>query len=252
MNESSDSNLTQTEEVIQYEETTATESTVSEPFYKKNPLFIAIAVAVVLVLGAGYYVYADRYAGGGTVATVNGMKIYAKDLDESVLLFEQSATAQGADVTDATLKAQLRAQALDVLINNALIITASKEEGFTASKEARDAKYAELVTELGGEAQLTARMAEMGLSKEKLEDNITERIIADQYIESQTEIEDVAVSEEEIATFLKTLTETNKDLPPLEEIRPQIEAQILGQKQQQIVVDLIEKLRSEAKIDMNI
>lgn len=252
MDESQDTNLTQTETVTPHEVTTATESVAPKPFYKRNPLLTAIVVAVVLLASAGHYVYVNTYAGGGTVAVVNGMRIYAEELDESVLLFEQSAAAQGADITDATLKTQLRMQALEVLINNALIITASKEEGFTASTEARDAKYAELVIELGGEAQLTARIAEMGLSKEKLEDNIDERILADQYIESQTTIEDASVSEEEVLAFIKTLGETNKNLPPLEEIRPQVEAQIVSQKQQQIVMDLIERLRGEATIDMSI
>jgi hypothetical protein len=42
------------------------------------------------------------------------------------------------------------------------------------------------------------------------------------------------------------------ELPPLDEIRPQIEAQILNQKQQQVVATIVAQLREEGDIDIRI
>jgi hypothetical protein len=222
------------------------------PFYKRYQTAIAAVVAVLILLGAGYYVYTKNYQDGGTVATVNGKVIYKKEFDDSVALMEQSATAQGIDLSQETIRKEIRDQALTVLINNALLITAAEDAGFKASNEDIEAKYAELVTEVGGEEELTQRMTEIGLTPEKLRSNIKERILADQYIESETDISSLTVSDEEVNQFMASLNTGETELPPIEEIRPQIEAQILSQKQQQIVADLIAKLRTEATIETRI
>lgn len=214
------------------------------PWYKNTKLVVAIIVALILLGGSGLYAY-TMYATGGTVATVNGKKIYQKEFNESVALIQQNATLQGVETTPT----DLNAQALEVLINNALLITAAEGAGFEVTDEDIQKKFDELTTQLGGAEALTAKMLEVGLTEEKLRQNIAERILSDLYIESVTGIEDLSVSDEEVAEFIKTIDVGDAELPPLEEIRPQIESTILTQKQQQIVTDLLTKLRSEATID---
>jgi peptidyl-prolyl cis-trans isomerase SurA len=221
----------------------------SLPFYKKYATFIALAVGVAIIAGAGFFAYSSSFF-EPVVAKVNGKKIYQREFDESVALIEQSATQQGGvDLSDESIQTEIRTQALDVLINNALITTSAEEAGIVVTDADIQAKYDELVTELGTQEELTARMAEMGLTEEKLRSNIADRILADRYIESETDIETVAVTDEEIAEFVKAISTGDTKLPPLEEIRPQIEAQIMSQKQQQIITDFLEKLRNEAEIE---
>ncbi len=217
-------------------------------WYKNTKVLVAVAIAVILLGGAGFYAYTMNTT-GGTVAVVNGKKIYQNELNESIALIEQTATSQGADITDPTVIAEIRSQALDVLVNNTLIMTAADDAGFSASDEEIGAKYDELVTQLGGAEQLATRMGEIGLTEKKLKQNIAERIVADKYIESVTTIKDLKVSDIEVAEFIKTLGD-DSNLPPLEEIRPQIEAEILSQKQQQLVVDLLKKLQDEGTVEL--
>ncbi len=221
------------------------------PFYKNTNVLIALVVALALILGAGYYAYRTSTT-GGTVAVVNGKKIYQKELDESVALIEQAATAQGIDSTDESAKKGIQDQALEVLINNALLITAALDMDITATDEAIQAKYDELAEQLGTEEELKKRMTEVGLTEEKLRSNIRERILADQYIEANTTIKELTVTEEEVLEFIKSINTGETELPPLDEIRPEIEAQILGQKQQAIVVELLAKLRGEADIEIKV
>ena len=222
------------------------------PFYKNKQMLIALFVAIILLMGAGYYVYTTQSVSNPVVAIVNGKKIYQKELDENILLIEQNAIQQGADITQEAVKAEIRTQAIDVLVNNALLITAAKKDGLTVEKEEIQAKYDELVTQIGSEEELKTKMTEVGLTEEKLLKNIEDRIIADKYIEANTAIKSLTVSDEEIAEFMKQISTGDAKIPPLEEIRPQIEDQILSQKQQQVVIDLIEKLKSEGQIEIKV
>jgi hypothetical protein len=222
------------------------------PWHKNKKVLAAVLVAIVLLGGAGGYTYYMQKTGGGTVAVVNGTRIYKKEFNESVALIEKNATLQGIDLAQEGAQKEIYDQALEVLINNSLLIGAATKAGFAASDEDIQKKYDELATQLGGAETLTIKMAEVGLTEEKLRSNIAERILSDLYIESVTTIEDVKVSDEEVKEFLKSINTGDAKLPPLDEIRPQIEEQILGQKRQQIVTDLLAKLRSEGKVEIKI
>lgn len=222
----------------------------STPLYKNKQLLIAVCVAVILLLGAGSYVYTTQDRNGTAVAVVNGKKIYQKEYTESLTLIKQTATQQGEDVTQDAVQEAVKKQALEVLVNSALLVTAAEKKGITADNDEVQVKYDELVTQLGSQEELTKKMAEVNLTETKLRSNIRERIITDKYIELETNINDITVSDTEIAEFVKQISTGDTELPPLEEIRPQIEAQILNQKQQQIIQDLLEKLKSEAEIQI--
>lgn len=222
------------------------------PFYKKHPTLLASIFAGIVILGAGYFAYTTYYAHGGTVAVVNGKHIYRDEFNESVALIIQGATAQGADIAQESVQAEIRTQALDILVNNALITSAATEAGIVATDEEIQSKYDEIITQLGSKEELEKRMAEVGLTEEKLRSNISDRILADAYINSKATIKDLAVTEEEVNAFILGLGTGAGELPPLEEIRPQIEEQILGQKQQQLITDIITKLREEGDVDIRI
>ncbi|QQR64695.1 SurA N-terminal domain-containing protein [Candidatus Kaiserbacteria bacterium] len=219
-----------------------------EPFYKKYATYIALIVATAIILGAGFYMYSGFGARGAVVATVNGTKIYQPELDESINLLSQSAAAQGANISDPKTLEEIRTQALEVLISNTLMTAAAKKEGVTVSDADVQKQFDDLLAQFGTQEELTAKMAEVGLTEEKLRKNISDRILAERYIEAVTDIETVAVTEEEVAEFIKTITANGTELPPLDEIRPQIEAQLAGEKQQKIITELVEKLRADADV----
>ncbi len=219
----------------------------SVSFYKKYQTYlVATLLSVLIVAGAIWYVY---YA-PVVVAVVDGNRIYEDELAESIALVEQAAAQQGIDPSDEQVQLEIRSQALEILINNTMLLGAAEEAGITVTPEDAQTKYDELVAELGSEEELLARMKEMGLTEKKLRSNIEERILADKYIESVTDIETLSVTDAEVDEFVKALSTGGTELPPLEEIRPQIEAQILNQKQQQVVAELITKLRTEAEIEI--
>jgi len=263
---------TQEKEIVEGEMDAVTSNTVSEeivadvtpaveaetpavPFYKNKQMIAAIVIAVVLIVGAGGYYTYTKYFNDPTVAVVNGKKIHQTELTESLGLLEQSAAAQGIDTTTETAMKDLKDQAMTVLINNALLITAAEKASIKATDDDVQAKYDDLVKQLGSTEELTKRMEEIGLTEAKLRSNIKERILADAYIEANTPVNDLKVTDEEVNAFYTSIsagaTDTSK-LPALTDIRPQIEAEILNQKKQQLITDLLKKLHDEATIDLKV
>lgn len=218
----------------------------SAPARKGSPW--ALIVIVLLVLGgAGYYVYANQFAHGGVIGTVDGKKIYRDDFDQTVRTIEEGARQQNIDTTDASIRAEIEKQAFQTVVDNTILRNAAKAAGATATKEEVQAKYDELVAQVGGQEELTRQLAEIDLTDADLRKNIEDRVLVDNYLVMTTDIETLTVTEEEITAFLASIDTT--DLPPLEEIRPQVEAQVLMQKQQQLLAQLMEDLRSKAVVE---
>ena len=219
----------------------------------KKQLIASIIIGALLIGGAGYYVYTEYYAKGGAVAVVNGKNIYQKEFDESMNLVGQNPEFYGVDAASPDAEKQKQDRAMDILVNNALLITAAEAAGFSVEKEDIQATYDELVAQLGSEEVLKTEMAAVGLTKRKLWNNIRDRELVNKYLESEMPTESVAVTDEEVDGFIKSLQDSNVELPEnLEEIKPSIEAEILAQKQQQLVNALLTDLRTTAVIEIKI
>jgi hypothetical protein len=218
------------------------------PRKKISRVHLALIAGVIAGLALGYFFFVR--ANVDVAAVVNGTKITQAKVNENIDMMKKSAELQGIDVNDPVVATEIQTQALENLINNELLLGAARESGVTANEAAIQSAYETLVSEVGGEEVLKSRMETVGLTSDTLMGNISDRLMVDQYIESVTDIETVAVSDEEIATYLESITTEGVTLPPLEEIKPQIESTILAQKQQGIVDDLLAQLRSEATIEI--
>ncbi len=228
-------------------EVVAPATTTSAPTSKKKMyLIVAFVLVAILIGGAAYYflVFAQK----DVVARVNGEKITQSELDESITLITQAAIANGTDPSDLVAQAEIKSVALDTLVNNKLLLGGAKNAEVEASETDIQAQIDDITAQLGGEEVLKTKMAEVGLTDEKLYNNIRERITVDKYIESATDIESATSTSEEIAAYYESMKTAGNELPPIGEIQSQIGSMLLTQKRQEIVNGLIEKLRSEANI----
>lgn len=214
---------------------------------KKSWAIVVTAAAVLLIalVSGGYYLYTVQT--DDSVAIVNGFKIARTEFNESVTLIKQSAAAQGINLTEPNIETEITNQAIESLINDRLLMEDARKTGISSDEALIKAERDVIVTSLGGEELLKTRMAEVGLTEEKLRDSI----IIKKYIESKTDIEIVSATDEEIQAFYDTLP-PSEDLPSLDELRPQIEQQIISEKQQAIVTKLISDLRTAAQIEVKI
>ena len=224
-------------------------------------IIFAVVIAALLIIGVMNHkgMFADQRAAitnhfkaNSAVAMVNDTKITHEDYQTSVTEITQNATLQGFDVSTPETQAQIEEQALTALINTELLVQKASEAGFSASSEAVEEEYGNLVTQLGGEELLTEKLTELNMTPEELRENITEQVAITAYIDAQLAEAGIAVTEEDITEFYNTVVGAGDDAPPLEEIRPFLEEQLLAGKEQEFIIGLVDTLRSEATIDIKI
>jgi FKBP-type peptidyl-prolyl cis-trans isomerase (trigger factor) len=174
------------------------------------------------------------------------------ELDHDVEMMKKGAALQGVDVADPLIIEEIRTQALNNLITNVLLLTAAQNAGMKTNAEAIENSYNELATSVGGEETLLERMSSVGLTKETLLENISDRLVVDQYLEAETDIETLAVTDEEVGAYVAQMTDAGMTVPPLEEVGEQIKASLLAEKQQAAVSAHIEELHASADIEIKV
>lgn len=193
--------------------------------------------------------YFERQAALAVVATVNGEEIIGRDLTTSVDQFSQAAIAQGVDVSNPQFKDAVREQSLEVLINTELLKQEATERGISVSDADIDARIETLETDLGGADVLDERIAELGIDRERLKEDVRDEIVIQTLLEQIFAEAEVAVTEEEVEAVYESAGGAEAGLPALEEVRPQVEAQIQASKEQEAIDNFIDSLRQEADIE---
>ena len=233
-------------------------TTGTEPDNKK--LLLAF-VAGILAAVVGWYVYGlitapqtlsvdGEYP--AVVATVDGEAIQSERFTQSLEQSLAFATSQGADITDETVLASVRSQALDSVINTRLLVQAATAAGYEATDEAVEAQIANLIAQYGGEEAFNAEVQAAGLDPDTLRSDVAEQIAVDEYLRTDVVTELETPTEEEIIAFYEELVASGQELPALEEIRAAVTSQIAQDKEQALVLAHIETLRASADIEIAI
>ena len=195
-------------------------SYISLKFKKSKPIIIAIGVAVILVIAALFFA-----KGLFVAATVNGSPI-------SRLSVIQELEKQGGK------------QALETIIDKKLIETELNKQNITVAKEEVDEDVKKIEVQVASQGStLEIALTTQGMTIEKLREQITiqkklEKLLADK----------VAVTEEEIDTYLKDLKATPPKDVKTEDFRKQIGDQLKQQKFQQEAQKWVSGLTASAKI----
>ena len=212
-------------------------------------LYIVLGIIVLILLGAGgYYYYKNYVAGGGPVAIVNGFKIARTEFNDKVALVTQTASLQGANISDPQVQSTINSQVVEMLVNDRVLLDAAEAAGFTPDTKEVQAELDKITENVGGAEALKARLPEAGLTEESLR----EKIAIDLYLRAQTDVEDVQVTEEEIQALYDSYKTGGVEVPPYESIKPQLEAQLQTQKQSDIVGKYLESLKEKATIEIKL
>lgn len=223
---------------------------------------VAILIVVVIILGVLYQLekqgrsstaifdsLLSSQEAQSVVATVNGEPISQRELEQSIAQFGEAAQAQGMDTTNEESQAQLREQALTVLVNTELLRQAAAERDITISEEEATEQFETIRADIGGPDALAERLTVLGLTEEELRAQIREELVIQELLDSLFLEAEVEVTEEEIQSTYEQAAAAGNELPPLEEVRPAIEEQLLAQKEQQVIDQFLATEREEADIE---
>ncbi|OHA57713.1 MAG: hypothetical protein A2114_02435 [Candidatus Vogelbacteria bacterium GWA1_51_14] len=218
-----------------------------------------IAVVAIIVLGAGawYLISSGNLLPSGDkaddlsgpVAVVNGEEIAGADF---VAIREQIASGQGAEFSALDIEAQaaVEEQALDTLISQVLLRQAVVAANVTVPAEEVEAQIEAIKSQFGGDE---AALAAQGLVVSELTEQIKLDLATQTYLNQELNLEALTASEAEVAAAYEQMTvgaTSEEEVPALAEVSDQVEAFVIQQKQQELVLGLIERLRQTAEIEI--
>jgi len=186
------------------------------------------------------------------VATVNGVKISKEQYEKNREQIIASAKQQGLDVSDTKVQSEIDTQAIDVLVNTELLRQAAKTAGVVVTPEQIESRYQEIVTSVGGVDELAQKMTELNVDENSLRSDIEGEILIKTYLADAVDISSIKIEESEIKTAYENASSTGSNLPPLEEVAPQIEAQLKAVKEQDLIKIFIDNLKEKAEIEITI
>lgn len=217
----------------------------------KDTKKILLALVVVVLLIGGALAVSGKLSfleGAKTLAVVNGEKIKQAEFDVRLNQILSSPQAQALNLDDPSVRDQVEQSVLDEIINTRLLLNAAINAGYTASDEDVQNEYDQIVDRLGSADILAGELEKGGIDDAKFRQNIHDQLIIQQYIDSQVDPASLEVTDDDVNAFYDQIKDQD-GVPPLEDIRSQIEDQLTSEKQQTAVGDIITSLRDGADIE---
>ena len=191
------------------------------------------------------------------VATVNGLEITKEEFTTAYegafqqMAMQAQATGQELD------QEQLKTQTLDNIIGNKLLIQEADKRGIEASEEAIASTTDELVktNQFASPDELFAALEEQGIPKEEATEQIKQQVRLDALLAEEGA--DTAPTEEELKAAYEQAKASGAaaqggEVPPYEELKPQLEQQAKQQKKSEAAIALVEKLRESGDVSSNL
>ncbi len=185
-------------------------------------------------------------------AKVNDVVITKGEFNVSLAQLTQMTAAQGADVSSESVISELRKQAIDTLVNAELLRQTAIDAGKTTTPEQIETRFNEIRDGLGGAEALTARMAEFGVTEESLRRDIENEFLIQALFDEKVNVDNIEVTEADIAALYTQAGGLEAGLPPMAEIKEQIEAQIRFNKEQELINEYITTLKASANVELMI
>lgn len=185
------------------------------------------------------------------VAIVNGEQVSLAEFEDRLDQKTSQYEAQGIAIDEEEgMREQIEEEVLDTLIAETLILEYAAEQGIEASQEDVDAEYASLVEQVGGEEALNELLSAQGMDSNDLKELLPDQIVFQRVLEQEREARGLSVTEDDIRATYEMYEEMQPDMPPFEEVRPQLEQELEQQQQMEVFAELSEELREQADVEV--
>jgi hypothetical protein len=218
-----------------------------------SKLVVFIIIILAIVFGA-WYGFSKRDSLTDTVSDHNLATVVAVVNDEEILRteFDRLLTQQKSvlgEPQDDEQQRLLQNQVIDILTSQTLILQKAKESGMSVTDDEVNAQLSQIQDRFADEQAFADELLKQGLTEESLAGSIERDLLIQKYIDSEVDLGSVTVSDEEIKAEYDLAATKQDNLPVLGEISGPIKAQLLQQKQQKLVSQLIDKLKDESSIE---
>ncbi|MYL50586.1 peptidylprolyl isomerase [Halobacillus litoralis] len=192
------------------------------------------------------------------VASVNGTEIKKEEFETTYKGQFQQAAMQSQMTGQELDQDQLKKQVAESLVGQELLMQEADNREFTASEKEVNQTLEELAKQqqVGSADEFLAALEEQGMSEKEVKSQVKTQVKIDKLIAE--EAGDVKPSEEEIKEAYDKMKEqqekmdTEQEVPSYEEAKPTIEQQLTRQKEGQATQKLVDSLREEAEVTVNL
>lgn len=219
---------------------------------------IAVIGIIIIIAGAWYFISYNKTDGTienktidtkDIVAVVNEKEISVNDFEtfKSQIIAQQNIDTASMDEEE---QKQFETQIINSLVSQTLLQQAVNKSEIVVSQEDIDTQINATITQLGGEEAFEQALDAQGLSKEAFNKQVSADLATQAYLEQELNFSSITATNEEIEALYAQAVTQNEDTPPLEDVRPQVKQSIIQQKQQSLLTQFVEKLRTKANIEI--
>ena len=192
------------------------------------------------------------------VAEVNGTEIDKASFEDAYQAQFQQAAMMSQMSGEELNQDDLKKQVADGLVNQELLIQEADNRELGANDDEKNEMITELTESNGMESEddLYAAFEEQGMDKDQVMEQVELQIKVDKLIAEETG--EVKPSEDELQELydqqVKQLEqmETEEEPPSFDEMKPQLEEQVIAQKKDEATQKLIEKLKEDAEVEVHV
>lgn len=192
------------------------------------------------------------------VAEVNGKKIMKDDFEANYVGQYQQVMLQSQMSGEEVDQSQLKEMVLESMIGQELLIQKAENSDLSASETEVNALFDQLVAQNGLQSkdEFIAAMEEQGMDKAEVNSLLERQVKVDQLIAAESgDIEPTDQELEEYYEMLKSQQEQqggDQEIPTFDEIRENIKEQVKNEKEAEVTQSLVDKLREDAQVKINI
>lgn len=211
---------------------------------------VAVAIALYVIFGGSMMATTKVSSNEAAAAIVNGVVVSEEELKTQIADVESFYAAQGQPLTEE-IRSELRAEALEALIGQELILQQAQVDGYAATDEDAEAMYnSEVVSYYGSDEAVIAALTTAGATKEQLLDDLAKRITINNFIDNNIDIESIVISDEEAQEVYDVTAADFPDVPPFEEVVEEIKSQLQQQAITDEIMALVDTLKATADIEI--
>jgi FKBP-type peptidyl-prolyl cis-trans isomerase (trigger factor) len=187
------------------------------------------------------------------VAVVNDEELKGEEYNNMLTTSQMQYQQMGQDPTSEKASEQIKKQTIDSLVGQTLLMQQADEKGYKATDEEINKQLEEVKKQYKTDEEFEKAMKDAGFSMDELKTQIAENVKYTNYVEKEIKVDEV--TEDEMKKFYDQFaSQQGKDqkAPKYEEVKPQIKTQLEQQKKQEKLVQHVEELKKNAKVDIKI
>ena len=184
------------------------------------------------------------------VAVVNDEEIRKEDYDRQMAQIEATYAQQGVPLPQGAELSQLRQQIMQQLVQQELVLQETEARNIEATDEEVQAEYDATLSSFPDEETFKQALEAEGLSQSELEELIKDNIRVQKLLDSVIQEASVAPPSEEELQALYEQASVQQELPPFEEVRAELEAEIMNQRETEVIQAFVQDLEANSEVEI--